>query len=194
MDSFSVRDVRICIFTTTTMLHSTSPATTPAPPTTTPTAPSTTGSSRWLIGWCLVPDLEHFCFWADKWWLLVRRQYRLRGGLWGGLQQVTTCFVKRWRYLLSCQFARLQPGRRLLLRQDNLEQTRIRSLVTPVLWDDVAKIAHVGVCRYGWINNCKGTDVESWVSDCFWIQSCELRSFEIWIVKLIKCVNVNHAP
>ena len=36
---------------TTLMLHSTSPATTPAPPTTTPTDPSTTGSSRWLIYW-----------------------------------------------------------------------------------------------------------------------------------------------
>ena len=79
------------------MLHSTSPATTPAPPTTTPTAPSTTGSSRWLIGWSLVPDLEHFRFWADQWWLLVRRQYRLRGGLRGGLQQVTN----RCHYLRS---------------------------------------------------------------------------------------------
>ena len=22
-------------------------------------------------------------------------------------------------------------------------------------------------CRYGWINHCEGTDVETWVSDCF---------------------------
>ena len=62
----------VCILKTT-MLHSTSPATTPAPPTTTPTDPSTTGSSRWLIGMCLFPNLEHFLFWADQWWLLVRR-------------------------------------------------------------------------------------------------------------------------